>query len=536
MKCISDLGNFSFNNLGTGVERTTSPSDENRTTKIFILIIIFFLSNLNLKSQNNLDSIVYQKKRIEFEISDIDRNFWIKESKKNFLILKDEENGKNLNWYFKFYNQKLNLINDTIIFLDRSYSLKKISSNKDYYNFFFKKNYSNEKKYFFLRLNPLSNSIIRKEIELPLSLTIRNVLFFDDNIIFLGNLKNGKNLVSVYNILTGQLNNIYEFLYYDNKIIDIHKNNDLSFYVLVNKENINNLKVIERKNYSLNRDNLNSYLIESINNSIIQSKTISIENKDFYISLVGRKNSNEANGFQINIVDQNSNVLSKKLNFLDINQLKNYFQNENRLLKKQIEKKNIEKLKLGYEFYIDTLFIENNEIHFSIESLKANFNNDGFSNYSYMPFYNSFTGRYDKKVNPKFGGFSHEINVYVILDFYGNIIWASIKKIDDLITFYNKPYKNYILRNDHIIDFYINKGKITLSKTEFQNSNNVNSTILDLNIDGNNIVLKSETNPEGIINWYDNNYLTYGVQNMKRRGSSKIGFKRVFYISNFEIH
>ena len=265
MKCISDLGNFSFNNLGTGVERTTSPSDENRTTKIFILIIIFFLSNLNLKSQNNLDSIVYQKKRIEFEISDIDRNFWIKESNKNFLILKDEENGKNLNWYFKFYNQKLNLINDTIIFLDRSYSLKKISSNKDYYNFFFKKNYSNEKEYFFLRLNPLSNSIIRKEIELPLSLTIRNVLFFNDNIILLGNLKNGKNLVSVYNISTGQLNNIYEFLYYDNKIIDIHKNNDLSFYVLVNKENINNLKVIERKNYSLNRDNLNSYLIESIN-------------------------------------------------------------------------------------------------------------------------------------------------------------------------------------------------------------------------------------------------------------------------------
>ena len=57
-----------------------------------------------------------------------------------------------------------------------------------------------------------------------------------------------------------------------------------------------------------------------------------------------------------------------------------------------------------------------------------------------------------------------------------------------------------------------------------------------VNIDGNNIVLKSETNPEGIINWYDNNYLTYGVQNMKKRGSSKIGFKRVFYISNFEIH
>ena len=57
-----------------------------------------------------------------------------------------------------------------------------------------------------------------------------------------------------------------------------------------------------------------------------------------------------------------------------------------------------------------------------------------------MPFYNSFTGRYDKKVNPKFGGFSHEINVYVILDFYGNIISENSAQ---LLLFYSSSSSNY---------------------------------------------------------------------------------------------
>ena len=44
-----------------------------------------------LKSQSNLDSIVYQKKRIQFEIKELDRNFYVKSNKDNLIYIKDIE-------------------------------------------------------------------------------------------------------------------------------------------------------------------------------------------------------------------------------------------------------------------------------------------------------------------------------------------------------------------------------------------------------------------------------------------------------------
>ncbi len=535
MKCISDFGNLFFNNLGTGVDKTTSPNEENLITKIFILFIFIF-SNSNLVGQSNLDSIVYQKKRIEFKIQDLDRNFWVKENKINFLILKDVESGKYLNWIFKLYNKELKLINDTTISLDRSYTIVKISSDKNNYNLFFKKNYSNEKEYLFIRYNTLSNSFITKEIKLPLSLSIRNILFIDEKIILLSSLRNGKNLVSVYNTLSGQLNNIYEYLYYDNEIINIYKSQLSSFYVLLSKVDENNFKVVERKDYTLNNKSLNTYVIQSSNKSIIHSKLLSHNDTDYYVSLVGKKNSNEANGFQINILNKDSLSKNKEINFLQIPDLINFFSNENKIFQKKIKNKNVENLKLGYEFFIDTLFILNDEIHFAFESLKANFTNDGFSNYSYMPFYNSYSGRYDNKINPKFGGFTHDISIYLISDLSANIKWASINKIHDLNTFYKKPYKNYILKNDQIIDFYVNKGKITLSRKKLFSKDKMDKAVLDLNSEKEFIVLTNETNPEGTIHWYNNNYLSYGIQKIKKRNTNKVSSDRVFFISNYEIN
>ena len=98
MICISDLGNFFLSNLGTGVDKTISPREENLIIKIFILLLFILIPFKNLKSESNLDSIIYQKKRIQFEIKELDRNFYTKSNKNNILVIKDIETGKNLNW------------------------------------------------------------------------------------------------------------------------------------------------------------------------------------------------------------------------------------------------------------------------------------------------------------------------------------------------------------------------------------------------------------------------------------------------------
>ena len=225
-----------------------------------------------LKSQSNLDSIVYQKKRIQFEIKELDRNFYVKSNKDNLIYIKDIETGKNLNWEMKIYDRNLNLLKDTLFELDRSYAILKIYSDNRKYEIIFKKNYSNEKEYLHLLYDLESNNIKIEKINLPLSVKINNVLFYNESIIFFGNLKNGKSLIGIYNLITRQLNNIYEYLYYENDIINIFKNNNNSFYVLISNRGKAGNNIIERKVYNLRGEEIDFYAIKSDNHSIIESK------------------------------------------------------------------------------------------------------------------------------------------------------------------------------------------------------------------------------------------------------------------------
>tara|TARA_B100001113_G_C20792783_1_gene484725 strand:- start:176 stop:637 length:462 start_codon:yes stop_codon:yes gene_type:complete len=153
-----------------------------------------------------------------------------------------------------------------------------------------------------------------------------------------------------------------------------------------------------------------------------------------------------------------------------------------------------------------------------------------------MPYYNSYTGRYDKKINPKFGGYSHDISIYLVLDMKGNIQLSSVERINNLKTFDNKPYLNYIIKGNNLISFYVNKGIITLLKKNIVKNIKSKVGVFRLKVDENETVIKSETNPEGTFNWYKNNYLSYGIQNIKIKDQTQNINKRVFYISNFEIN
>ena len=89
-------------------------------------------------------------------------------------------------------------------------------------------------------------------------------------------------------------------------------------------------------------------------------------------------------------------------------------------------------------------------------------------------------------------------------------------------------YKNYITKERNLIEFYVNKGIINIRDKAFESNFFIESSI---NLESNNddLIIKTETNPEKTSHWYDYNYYSYGVQRIKKN-------KRVFFISNFEIN
>ena len=69
---------------------------------------------------------------------------------------------------------------------------------------------------------------------------------------FLSETKNSKNLISIYNNKNRQLNNIYEFMYYDKEITKISKIDSFSFQALISDNNSNGFKMNSRRVYDLN--------------------------------------------------------------------------------------------------------------------------------------------------------------------------------------------------------------------------------------------------------------------------------------------
>ena len=316
-------------------------------------------------------------------------------------MLRENESEKDLKWNFKLLDYNFKSLNDTTISLERSYFISEIEEFEDDFYLLFKKNYSNDKKYLVIKYSSEKRSIVFKEINFPLSLQVEKVLYFKNYFVFLSKTNNTKNLISIYNIKNNQLKNIYEFMNYDKTILKINKINSSMFGVFVSENNLNGLKVISRNIYDLSGYSNNKISIENRDFSIIETKFF--ENK-YALSILGNKKSRESIGIQFNELEDNS-VKSQKVY---------YFENLSSLIN-LTNFKNNKKVRIREEFYLDSLLTYDNKILLTMESLKSDRNNDSFSNYQYIPFYNTYSGTYDKKINPKFGGYAH--NYYLILSF-----------------------------------------------------------------------------------------------------------------------
>ena len=490
--------------------------------KIFNTLFLLLISNLltlsNLKSQDNLESIIDQKKRIEFEIDFLNRNNYLSVSKDHIFLLRENESEKDLKWNIKLLDYNFQSINDTTISLDRSYFINKIDEYKGDFHLFFKRNYSNDKKYLIIKYSSQKGNIIYQEMNFPLSLEVKKVLYFKKYFVFLSKTNNSKNLISIYNIDNNQLNNIYEFMNYDKNVLKINKINSSTFGVIVSEDNSNGLKVISRSIYDLNGNSRDKIKIENKDFSVIETRFL--ENK-YAISILSNKRSRESVGVQYNKFDNNMPVTQKV----------HLFEKLIPLINLTNHKKN-KKFRIREEFYIDSILIYNNKIFLTIESLKSNNNNDSFSNDQYVPFYNTYSGTYDRRINPTFGGYTHNYFVILSFDYDGELIKTHAKKINQLQTFEKKKYVKYIFGDDYHRSVYVNKGKIFISK----HFNNIGAAdedyVYDMKGYNNETIIKTETNPEGTYYLKNKEFITYGIQNIKKNDSNR---KRVFFINKIEI-
>ena len=501
---------------------------------LYFPLILLLIYSIDLKSYSNLDTIIYQKKRIEFEVEFLNRNYWVESNLNELLLIKDYETGKNIRWDFLIYNKKLNAIYSEKILMDRSFTLyEKQSENKDF-NILYKKEYSNEKEYLLIKIKSDSSKIVQHQIKLPISSTILDFIILDDLFIFSNTTKKGEYLLSIYNTKNKRYKNLHASLSINEKIITINKINSNKFEINVLTEKLDRSNSISKREYNIEGNEIERITISLNNKSIINGKFYKIDNNIIGIGFYGLMNSSSPQGIYISSHINQGMEFIKIYNFYE---LPKFYTNNNKQRKnilKKIKNNRFDKIRKNHNFVFNSFFKFNETFIFSAESLILNYNSDG--KYSYIPFYNTYSGTYDKMINPNFKGYDHTKMLLTSFDLNGNINWNTTYKINNLNTFDKVIYFNNLIHKEKILSFYVSKGYFNYGLVNKINNKFTFKSIPLILKYKNDIIKETENNPEGTSLWYNNNYYTYGIQKIKNTLNTRVKInRRVFFISNFEI-
>ncbi|MEO2084420.1 MAG: hypothetical protein ABGW65_02715 [Marinoscillum sp.] len=267
--------------------------------KLLYFPLILFIYSIDLKSYSNLDTIIYQKKRIEFEVEFLNRNYWVESNLNELLLIKDYETGKNIRWDFIIYNKKLNEIYNEKILMDRSFTLYVKQSENKNFNILYKKEYSNEKEYLLIKIRSDSTKIAKYKIKLPISSTILDFIILDDLFIFSSTTKKGEYLLSIYNTINKRYKNLHASLSINEKITSINKINSAKFEINVLTKKLDKSNSISKRKYDINGNEIEKLNISINNKSIINGKFYEIDNKIIGIGFYGLINSSSPQGIYI---------------------------------------------------------------------------------------------------------------------------------------------------------------------------------------------------------------------------------------------
>ena len=207
-------------------------------------------------------------------------------------------------------------------------------------------------------------------------------------------------------------------------------------------------------------------------------------------------------------------------------------------VKRKIDKKTSLKknIKLNYNLIIDDIIKNDSIFIISGESYFEEYNERGL--YPTLTFYNSYSGNYDKALDPNFGGYNHTHAIIVAFNINGEIIWNNSLELNDIISMKIKKYVKVDSNNfsKNIVLIYFHKGIITLKKIN-ENNDLVEKKSYELTLlEKGDILLESEKIMEGFEHWYDNNYFAYGIQKIKNKKDKDVKLnRRIFYINKIQL-
>ncbi len=408
--------------------------------------------------------------------------------------------------------------------------------------------YDNGKLYFLFRRNELKN----RNLELivfdqadgsAVSHIIRNFIpltYFDfrvaNNSAIIAGYYNYRPLVILYNFTEG-IPMVLPGLFADrSELIQLKLNRDNTFDVLLQGRNIQKQPTIFINSYNYAGVLTNSTILEPIEkNGLLFGRAANVDGGDKIVAGVyGRFDNEYSRGLFVARVDDNQQQDLKYYNYAD---LKNFFSymraNRERRVRDRIERRKIKqkKLKFNYRLLVHDLIKEGDQYIMLGEAFYPKYRTVTGSHYgSGIPVFTFNAGMVQK--NRIFEGYRYTHAVVMGFNEKGDLLWDNSFEINDVISFELEQFVHASYNQDKLALLYVFNDKI---RSKIIKENEVlegkDLTPIALKFDG-DFANEGETKIDGLANWYDNVFITFGTQKIKNNVGGVIPKERnVFFIN-----
>jgi hypothetical protein len=321
------------------------------------------------------------------------------------------------------------------------------------------------------------------------------------------------------NILPGLFNEAGE-------LTQIHVNPDDTYTLLVSSRNSMKQRTVWIKNYTSDGTLLQNTILEPAESVHLLFGSIvkSIENNQLIAGVYGNRNTEYSMGIFIAQITPEGSHQIRYYNYADI---ENFFQylriKREKKIKAKIERKKIKgkKLKFQYRFIVHNLVSYKDQYILLGEAF--------YPKYRPQPYYTYQFGS-DGSNSLVFDGYQYTHTAVLGINTNGQLLWDNSFQIREIKTFALDQYVKVNTHNESIALLYLFNNKIY---TKFVVNNTIKEgrilSAKDLIKD--ELIIDTNTQLTQLDNWYGNNFLASGTQNVISTFQGNRERKKVFFMN-----
>jgi len=504
----------------------------------FSLSLLFILSSFFAIGQ------VSQPTRYEIEIDDLNDDYYIVSAKEKglFLFKELEENEtKNENvWEIIRLDTNLIEINRQEVLIDKKFSFKGYSYDKDRFVMLFQEGLEYAKDLLFVTFSAKYDNEFKSYLYnnvVPIRLTEFEIK--NDAVIFGGNV-NMRTVVMLYNF-TAEKGIVLPGFYSDRStLLQLVTSTNDDFIRVITSDRLMN------KRYGITIRAFNTFGEPEFTRTLEAKDNLSLTDGRIVNSSEGgnllagtysiKRRTETSRGIFIADLEREQEKQIRYYNYGNLDNFFNYMKEKrkNRVLKRIARKKiKGKKLKFSYRLYVQDIVKQKDQNILIGEAYFPTYSNRsygyGYTAYSYDPFLN-------RGSTQVFDGYKYTHAVIIAFDDDGNLIWDNSFEINDLKSFQLEEHVHLAFLDNEIVMLYLYNQELKIKV--IKGSEIVEGKFTEsLKLMYENDEMKSNDEElEGLKQWYGNNFYAFGVNKVKNLRDQNIKLNRkVFFINKIVV-